>query len=45
MTEPGDGMLLVIVGRQPMILRTDECLEVPPSLPGKLPEKDGLAGR
>jgi hypothetical protein len=45
MPEPGGGMFLVIVGRQPMILRTDECLEVPPVLPGKLSEKDGLASR
>ncbi|MGA9990418.1 MAG: hypothetical protein WBP69_21770, partial [Terriglobales bacterium] len=44
MTEPGDGTLLVIVGGQPMIVGTDKCLEVLPGLPGKLPEKDSLAG-
>ena len=45
MRDHGNGMLLIVIRRQPMIVRTDERLEERPGLSGKLPEKDGLVGR
>ena len=43
MRDHGNGMLLIVIRRQPMIFRTDEGLEERPGLSGKLPEKDSLA--
>ena len=42
---PGGGLLLIIVGRQPMIFRADECLEERPRPACTFPQEDGLAGR
>ena len=40
-----EGVLLKVIGRQPMILRADKCLEERPGFPGELPEKDRLLSR
>ncbi len=45
MPDHGNGMLLIVIRRQPMIFRTDERLEERPGLSGKLPEKEGLVSR
>ncbi len=38
----GNGMLLIVIRRQPMILRADESLEECPGFPGNLPQKEDL---
>ena len=45
MCDHGNGMLLIVIRRQPMIFRADERLEECPRLSGKLPKKDGLVSR
>ena len=42
MHDHSNGMLLIAVRRQPMIIRADESLEERPGLSGKLLEKEGL---
>ncbi len=45
MRDHGHGMLLVVVRRQPMILRPDKPLEEGPGLAGQRAEKAHLLGR
>ena len=45
MCDHGNGMLLIVIRRQPMIFRADEGLEERPGFPGKLPQKEGLIRR
>ena len=45
MPDHGDGMLLKVIRRQPVIVRSDESLEERPGLSGEFPEKEGLVSR
>ena len=44
MRDHGSAILLIVIRRQPVVLRADECLKEGPGFSGKLSEKKELAG-
>ena len=40
MRNDGNGMLLIIIRRQPMVSRSNECLKESPGFPGDLAQKE-----